>query len=84
MSEVQKRPALRPGRKSRDEKRQEHMEIVAAKFASPPASISDRLRHVLTSLECTEAWLENGCDPKQAAAEIRLNIANLKKIKVTE
>jgi hypothetical protein len=27
-----------------------------------------------TSLECTAVWLENGGDPKQAAAELRLNI----------
>ena len=39
------------------------------------------IRHVLVSLECTAAWLENDCDPKEAAAEIRLNIANLRKIK---
>jgi hypothetical protein len=33
---------------------------------------------VLFSMECTARWLENGCDPMQAAAEIRLAMAELR------
>jgi hypothetical protein len=33
---------------------------------------------VLFSMECTARWLENACDPMQAAAEIRLAMAELR------
>jgi len=33
---------------------------------------------VLFSMECTARWLENACDPMQAAAAIRLAMAELK------
>jgi hypothetical protein len=33
---------------------------------------------VLFSMECTAQWLENACDPMQAAVEIRLAMAELK------
>lgn len=35
------------------------------------------IRDVLTSMECTAQWLENGCDAKEAAAEIRLAMGKL-------
>ncbi|AAT38389.1 gp30 [Burkholderia phage BcepC6B] len=35
---------------------------------------------VIFSLECTAAWLENGCDPKAAAYEIRLNLEKLRTV----
>jgi hypothetical protein len=33
---------------------------------------------VLFSMECTARWLENACDPMQAASEIRLAMAELR------
>lgn len=39
------------------------------------------LNKILTSLECTVAWLEGGCSPLHAAEELRLNIASVKKLR---
>lgn len=39
------------------------------------------LIRILTSLECTAAWLEGGCNPLHAAEELRLNIAAVKKMR---
>ncbi|NUX58696.1 hypothetical protein [Paraburkholderia youngii] len=33
------------------------------------------------SLECTEAWLMGGCDPKEAAGELRINIHRLREMR---
>lgn len=39
------------------------------------------LNKILTSLECTAAWLEGGCNPLHAAEELRLNIDAVKKLR---
>ncbi|MFM0487990.1 hypothetical protein [Paraburkholderia graminis] len=49
------------------------------------AAAQSKLRHALgkalTSLECTAAWLEGGCNPLHAAEELRLNIAAIEKLR---
>lgn len=39
------------------------------------------LNKILTSLECTAAWLEGGCSPLHAAEELRLDITAVKKLR---
>lgn len=55
-----------------------HREYQVAKalidLASDPTPVS---YDMLVSLTCTAQWLENGCDPKEAAKEIRLNLKKL-------
>jgi hypothetical protein len=56
-------------------------------YADPVAStqgtnsLSEFEWKLQNSLECTAAWLENGNDPKEAAAELRLNIAKLRALR---
>lgn len=46
-----------------------------------PTSRVAAFKKILTSLECTAAWLEGGCNPLHAAEELRLNIATVKKLR---
>lgn len=41
------------------------------------STVTDILWRMTISLECTVAWLEAGRDPKEAAAELKLNIKTL-------
>jgi hypothetical protein len=56
-------------------------------YADPVAStqgtnsLSEFEWKLQNSLECTAAWLENGCDAKEAAVELRLNIAKLRELR---
>jgi hypothetical protein len=65
--------------------RAEHPDRMEAYLAARQQDAQSKLRHslkrVLTSLECTAAWLEGGCNPLHAAEELRLNIANIEKLR---
>lgn len=43
--------------------------------------LDEALWRMQNSLECTERWLDAGCDPKEAAGELRLNIATLRELR---
>jgi len=64
--------------------RENHPERVSAGLTARQealtASRRSALDKILTSLECTAVWLEGGCSPIHAAEELRLNIANVKKL----
>jgi hypothetical protein len=55
--------------------------MVSTRQQAPQSKQREALNRVLTSLECTAAWLEGGCNPVHAAEEIRLNIATVKKLR---
>lgn len=52
-------------------------------YAEPVFTTPEFRWKLLNSLECTAKWLEAGCDPKEAAGELRLNIAALRGVGVS-
>jgi hypothetical protein len=65
----------RDGRKA---ERERHKAAASVAAVVACGSINTMEKLLLNSLDCTAAWLENDCDPKQAAAELRLDIELLK------
>jgi hypothetical protein len=54
---------------------------IAFKYGARATKQREALTRILTSLECTAAWLEGGCNPAHAAEELRLNIEAVKKLR---
>jgi hypothetical protein len=46
-----------------------------------PDQLDEVLWKIQVSLECAARWLDAGCDPKEAAGELRLNVAHLRELR---
>lgn len=53
----------------------EHDLILLTRFASLAAAAE---REAWPNLECVVSWLDGGCDPHEAAKELRLHIAAMR------